>query len=106
MALVSVNQAEINEFSALYNPSALVIPDILQVEKVGVVCFIKCYDSGRITGTLRSNYGFPVSGDIAQRLGGGGHQYAAGFKSEETSYDDIIKNIITITQEKLSNFGE
>lgn len=106
LAIISVNQAEINEFSAQYNPSALVIPDILQVESLAVVCFIKAYDSGRVTGTIRSNIGYPISGAIAEKMDGGGHQFAAGFKQEDSTRDVIIKQIVSITQGAIDNLNE
>jgi phosphoesterase RecJ-like protein len=80
IATVTVPQAEINEFSPLYNPAALVQFDILQIEGVKLSIVFKCYDDGKITGAIRSNYGVPVAARLAELMGGGGHPYASGFK--------------------------
>lgn len=80
VAAVTVPQAEINEFSPLYNPAALIQFDMLQIEGVKLSIVFKCYDDGKITGAIRSNYGVPIAAKLADALGGGGHPYASGFK--------------------------
>lgn len=80
IAVVVVPQHEINEFSPLYNPAPLIQADILQTQNVCVAIVFKQYDSGKITASVRANYGYGVAGSIAERFGGGGHKYASGFK--------------------------
>ena len=80
IAVVHVPQAEINEYSPLYNPAALVQFDMLQVRNAALAIVFKTYDDGRITAALRANNGYPICGKLAEHLGGGGHDYAAGFK--------------------------
>jgi phosphoesterase RecJ-like protein len=80
LAIVVVPQHEINEFSPLYNPGPLIQGDILQTQGVQVAIVLKQYDSGKITASIRANYGFAVAGKIAEHFGGGGHKYASGFK--------------------------
>jgi phosphoesterase RecJ-like protein len=82
IAIVTVPQAEINEFSPLYNPAPLIQNDALQTKGVQVAIVLKGYDSGRVTGAIRCNAGFTIAGDLATHFGGGGHQYASGFKVE------------------------
>lgn len=80
LAIVVVPQHEINEYSPLYNPGPLIQGDILQTQDVKVAIVLKQYDSGKITASIRANYGSAVAGKIAEHFGGGGHKYASGFK--------------------------
>jgi len=83
IASVVIPQDEINEYSPLYNPAPLVQFDMLQVQDVRLSIVFKTYDDGRITAAIRSNNGSPVAGKLAEHMGGGGHDYAAGFKIED-----------------------
>lgn len=90
VCMVVINQAEINEFSPLYNPAALVHFDMLQVIGVRLAIVFKIYDDGRITAALRAGYGSPVAGKLAEAMGGGGHDYAAGFKiTDGRTYETV-----------------
>jgi phosphoesterase RecJ-like protein len=80
LALASIPQHEINTYSPLYNPAPLIQNDMLQTKGVRVAIVFKQYDDGRITGAIRSNQGAPIAARIAEKLGGGGHPYASGFK--------------------------
>lgn len=80
LAIVSVPQAEINEFSPLYNPGPLIQGDMLGTAGVLIGIVFKVYDDGKITATIRCNPGAGYAGRIAERFGGGGHDFAAGFK--------------------------
>jgi len=82
IALVTVPQKEINEYSPLYNPAPLIQTDMLQTTGVQLAVVLKHYDSGRITAAIRANNGYTVAGKLAEYFGGGGHQYASGFKLE------------------------
>lgn len=91
IALVHVPQAEINEFSPLYNPAALIQFDMLQTRGVALSIVFKTYDDGRITAALRGNNGYPICGKLAEHMGGGGHDYAAGFKvTDGRLYTDVL----------------
>jgi phosphoesterase RecJ-like protein len=89
IAYVRIPQQEINEYSPLYNPAALVQFDMLQVENVRLSLVIKTYDDGHITGALRSNV--PIAAKLAESLGGGGHDYASGFKTEPDQDFEAVK---------------
>jgi phosphoesterase RecJ-like protein len=80
LAYIEIPQKEITEFSPLYNPAPLIQPDMLQTEGVGIAIVVKQYDDGRITGAIRCNRGYGIASKVAEKLGGGGHPYAAGFK--------------------------
>lgn len=79
IAHVHVPQQEINEYSPLYNPAALVQFDMLQVTDVQLSIVFKTYDDDHITGAIRSS--LPIAAKLAESLGGGGHDYASGFKT-------------------------
>lgn len=90
ITFVHVPQAEINEYSPLYNPAALVQFDMLQVRNTALAIVFKTYDDGRITAALRANNGYPICGKLAEYLGGGGHDYAAGFKvTDGRTFDEV-----------------
>lgn len=80
IASVSLNQAELNEYSPLYNPVPLIQPDMLQVKGVCLAIVYKIYSDGRITGAIRTNHAYPVADKLAIAMGGGGHPHASGFK--------------------------
>lgn len=80
IAYVTIPQKEINEYSPLYNPAPLVQFDMLQIQGVRLALVFKRYDDGRITAAIRANNGSPIASELALYMGGGGHDYASGFK--------------------------
>lgn len=90
IAHLRIPQTEINEFSPLYNPAALVQFDMLQVENVKLSIVFKTYDDDHITGAIRSNV--PVAAKLAESLGGGGHDYASGFKTGPGQDFEAVKS--------------
>lgn len=95
IASVTLNQAELNEYSPLYNPVPLIQPDMLQVRGVCLSIVFKVYDDGRITGAIRTNHDYPVAGMLATTMGGGGHPHASGFKvTDGRSYSEITSMCI------------
>ena len=88
LALVHIPWEDIQKYSDQYNPSVLVLEEMRLVENVQVAVAIKTYPDGKLTGKLRSN--IPVSADISGYFGGGGHDYAAGFRIYESL--DKVKN--------------
>ncbi len=99
LAIVTIPQQEINDFSPLYNPAPLIQGDMLQTKGVLVSVVIKNYDSGRITAAIRCNQGAPIAADLAKHFGGGGHAYAAGFKLEGKPLEEVKKEVIQKAQE-------
>lgn len=90
VASVTVPQAEINEYSPLYNPAPLVQGDMLQTAGVEVAIVFKHYADGKVTAAIRCNASAPVGGQLAEHFGGGGHAFASGFKvTDGRSLDDI-----------------
>lgn len=80
LATVSVPQAEINQYSPLYNPAALIQTDMLQTTGVRMAIVLKSYDDGRVTAAIRCNSAAPLAAKLAEHFGGGGHAFASGFK--------------------------
>lgn len=98
LALIHIPWDEIKVYSDKYNPSALVLDEMRLVEGVELGVAIKTYPDGKLTGKLRSN--LPISATVAGFFGGGGHEYAAGFRVYET-IDTIIPELIDATNKAL-----
>lgn len=98
LALVHIPFEDIQQYSDKYNPSVLVLDEMRLVENVVVAIAIKTYPDGKLTGKLRSN--LPISEMIAGYFGGGGHQYAAGFRVYE-NYETVLNELLTATQKAL-----
>lgn len=90
IALVVIPHDEIIEYSPLYNPAPLIQNDMLQTENVLVAIVLKHYQDGKITGSIRCNYGGDIAAELAQAFGGGGHSYASGFKITDNSRLDLV----------------
>ncbi len=99
LGLIHIPWEEIQKYSDQYNPSMLVLDEMRLVEGVEVTCAIKTYPDGKLTGKLRCNT--PVADKIAGYFGGGGHAYAAGFRTYE-SYDTIVKELVDATEKALA----
>jgi len=103
IALVHIPQKEINEYSPLYNPAPLIQFDMLQVRGVVLAVVLKSYDDGRVTAALRANSGYPVAAQLAEHMGGGGHDYAAGFKiTDGRSYAEVKTEVMRFATNLLS----
>ena len=101
LATVHIPWAEIEEYSDRYNPSVLVLEEMRMVEGVEVAVAIKTYPDGKLTGKIRVNA--PIADRVAGFFGGGGHEYAAGFKVFE-NYDTIIKELLNATDKALTDY--
>jgi phosphoesterase RecJ-like protein len=96
LALVIVPHQDIMTYSPLYNPAAIIQFDMLQTVGVCVSVVMKSYDDGKITGSIRSNEGHPVAGDLASHFGGGGHAQASGFKiTGGKTVNEVKKELIS-----------
>ncbi len=101
LATVHIPWEDIEAYSDRYNPSVLVLDEMRLVDTVAVAVAIKTYPDGKLTGKIRSN--LPVAGLVAGYFGGGGHDYAAGFKINE-SYDTLLAELITATTKALTDY--
>src|SRR5680860_192516 len=102
LALIRIPWEEIQQYSDKYNPSVLVLDEMRLVEGVEIGVAIKTYPDGRLTGKLRSNS--PISATVASFFGGGGHEYAAGFRVYE-SIDTIIPELLTATDKAIKEYS-
>ncbi|MDX2776023.1 DHH family phosphoesterase [Streptomyces caniscabiei] len=101
LALVHIPWEDIQKYSDKYNPSVLVLDEMRLVEHVELAVAIKTYPDGKLTGKLRAN--IPIAEAVAGYFGGGGHEYAAGFRVHE-EYDTIVSELITATDKALHDY--
>jgi phosphoesterase RecJ-like protein len=103
LALIRIPWEEIQKYSDQYNPSVLVLDEMRLVEDVEIGIAIKTYPDGKLTGKLRSN--IPISATVAGYFGGGGHDYAAGFRIYE-SIDKIIPELLDATKKAIKGYND
>jgi phosphoesterase RecJ-like protein len=103
LALIHIPWEEIQRYSDQYNPSVLVLEEMMFVEGVTVAVAIKTYPDGKVTGKIRANV--PIAEQVAGFFGGGGHNYAAGFRAYE-DYDTIIKELVEATHKALDSYDD
>jgi bifunctional oligoribonuclease and PAP phosphatase NrnA len=104
IAHVTIPQQEINEYSPLYNPAPLVQFDMLQIKDIVMSIVFKHYDDGRITAAIRANSGTPIAAKLAEHMGGGGHDYASGFKIVDgRPFNEVKSECLRYASELLTN---
>lgn len=96
LATVHIPWDDIREYSDEYNPNVLILEEMRLVEGVKVAIAIKTYPDGKVTGKIRCGLDAPIAEQIAGYFGGGGHPYAAGFRTYDTTYEEVIKDLINI----------
>ena len=96
LATVHIPWDDIKEYSDEYNPNVLILEEMRMVEGVKVAVAIKTYPDGKVTGKIRTAFGMPVAEKIAGYFGGGGHPMAAGFRTYDTSYNEVVKDLVNI----------
>lgn len=107
LALVMIPQHEINTFSPLYNPAPLIQNDMLQISGVRLAVVFKTYDDGKVTGAIRANQGSGVAGTLAEKLGGGGHPYASGFKQTDARpFNEVKSECISLATDLLNKLEQ
>lgn len=100
LATVHIPWEDIREYSDEYNPNVLILEELRMVEGVKVAVAVKTYPDGKVTGKIRcSSDG--IADKVAGYFGGGGHPYAAGFRTYDTSYDGVVKDLVNILPEML-----
>ena len=101
LATVHIPFDDIQEFSDEYNPNVLILEELRLVEGVEIAVAIKTYPDGKLTGKIRSTK--PIADQVAGYFGGGGHPYAAGFRTYDTSYEEAVNDLITATMDALDS---
>ena len=102
LATVLIPWDDIREYSDEYNPNVLILEELRLVEGVKVAVAVKTYPDGKVTGKIRCASGAAIAEKIAGYFGGGGHEYAAGFRTYDTSYDEVLADLIRIVPELLA----
>lgn len=102
VGLVVIPWEDIQKYSDAYNPSMLIIDEIRLVEGVRLAAAFKTYPDGKITCKLRANSGNISANRIAEKFGGGGHPYAAGFKVRDMEYAQLKKEFLKVVEEVIS----
>ena len=95
LATVHITWDDISEYSDEYNPNILILEELRMVEGVEIAVAIKTYPDGKVTGKIRSSSKCPYSDKIAEYFGGGGHPFAAGFRTYDLSYDETVHELIS-----------
>ena len=100
LALIHIPWPEIEKYSPMYNPSMLALEELRNTHGVELAIAVKTYPDGKITGKIRAN-NLPLAGELAAHFGGGGHDYAAGFKTMQWKYDDLKAELVKKSQQIL-----
>ncbi len=101
LATVHIPWDDIREYSDEYNPNVLILEEMRLVEDVKVAIAIKTYPDGKVTGKIRTSSDAPIAEKVAGYFGGGGHPFAAGFRTYDTTYDDVVRDLINIVPDLL-----
>lgn len=102
LATVHIPWDDIREYSDEYNPNVLILEELRLVEGVKVAVAVKTYPDGKVTGKIRCSYGYGIAEQVAGYFGGGGHEYAAGFRTYDTSYEEVLADLVKIVPELLA----
>ena len=104
LATIHIPFEEIQKYSDEYNPNVLILEEMRLVEGVVVAIAIKTYPDGKITGKIRTSE--PIAEQIAGYFGGGGHPFAAGFRTYDISYDDVVADLVKMLPDLLQTTEE
>lgn len=103
IATITIPNDEIVKYSPLYNPPMLVLDDMRLAIGVKLAIAFKTYDDGHVTAKIRCNYGVSIGDKLAEKFGGGGHHYAAGFKTPPNqNFEEVKNNTIAAAAELLN----
>lgn len=100
LATIHIPFEDIQAYSDEYNPNVLILEEMRLVEGVIVAIAIKTYPDGKVTGKIRTSE--PIADQIAGYFGGGGHPFAAGFRTYDTTYETVVADLVKIVPELLA----
>lgn len=106
LATVHITWDDISEYSDEYNPNVLILEELRMVEGVKVAVAIKTYPDGKVTGKVRCMGKAAIAEKIGGYFGGGGHAFAAGFRTYDTSYEEVVSDLIRIVPDLLAECEE
>lgn len=98
LGVVIIPWEDIEKYSDAYNPAMLILDEIRMVEGVQLATAFKIYPDGKITGKMRANSGNLHANRVAEKFGGGGHPYAAGFKVRDRDFTELKKEFINVVE--------
>lgn len=100
IAVLTIPWEEIEKYSPEYNPAVLAIEDMRLTTNTVIAVVFKTYPDNKLTGKIRTNYGYPIAARLAERFGGGGHEYASGFKlTEKPELSQVKQQFIQYAKE-------
>ena len=105
LATVHIPWSDIQEYSDEYNPNVLILEELRMVEGVKVAVAVKTYPDGKVTGKIRCAGDAPVAAGVAGYFGGGGHEYAAGFRTYDMTYDEVVSELVKIVPEMMEEIN-
>ena len=94
LATIHIPWEDIANYSDEYNPNVLILEEMRMVEGVELAVAIKTYPDGKLTGKIRSSE--PIAERVAGYFGGGGHPHAAGFRTYDTDYNSVVKELVNL----------
>jgi bifunctional oligoribonuclease and PAP phosphatase NrnA len=100
IAWATIPLEEIKEYSDQYNPAALILEELRGVEEIRIAIVFKTYGD-RITGKLREIRNARICNIVAEKFGGGGHPFAAGFKINRSDIDKLRQEVLTEIRNEL-----
>ena len=103
LATVLIPWEDIEEYSDEYNPNVLILEELRMVEGVKVAVAVKTYPDGKVTGKIRCKGDARIADKVAGYFGGGGHPYAAGFRTYDITYEEIVKDLVSIVPRLLED---
>ena len=103
LATVHIPWDDIREYSDEYNPNVLILEEMRLVEGVKAAVAIKTYPDGKVTGKIRTASEAPIAEKIAGYFGGGGHPQAAGFRTYDATYEEVVRDLVKIVPELLAD---
>lgn len=106
LATVHITWDDIQEYSDEYNPNVLILEELRMVEGVEVAVAVKTYPDGKVTGKIRCSDSAPIAEKVAGYFGGGGHEYAAGFRTYDMGYDEVVSDLVRIVPELIKTMKE
>lgn len=106
LATVHIPWDDIREYSDEYNPNVLILEEMRMVEGVKVAIAIKTYPDGKLTGKIRTAPEAPIADKIAGYFGGGGHPFAAGFRTYDFSYTETVQDLVKIIPDLINEMEE
>ncbi|MCL2085493.1 bifunctional oligoribonuclease/PAP phosphatase NrnA [Candidatus Saccharibacteria bacterium] len=95
LAVVHVTFEEIQKYSDQYNPGILILDELRMVSGVNTAIVFKTYPDGKITGKIRTES--PIAEEIAGFFGGGGHPFAAGFRTYG-ELSNVLADTLSVTE--------